>query len=233
MAPCCSTTSASDHPDQVGPYLERMGPRHRHRGGRGLRGGRGGLTDDASKSAQTRLDAAAQWGVLMVLFLVPAVVPAQTMRWPEAVAAAGGGAHAGRDLRAAAQTPCGRQYGRPQPRRARLCRRQGGHGRGHRGVDRRAGGARHPARPAGRGGAAHPRGPGARGLLPAGHGPRPGRPRHPRPPRPAARRRAAAAAGGGPRVVHVGRRTQDRLLRQTIQTQLEATTWTPFADLTP
>jgi hypothetical protein len=26
---------------------------------------------------------------------------------------------------------------------------------------------------------------------------------------------------------------QDRLLRQTIQTQLEATTWTPFADLTP
>jgi hypothetical protein len=26
---------------------------------------------------------------------------------------------------------------------------------------------------------------------------------------------------------------QDRLLRQTIQTQLEATTWAPFADLTP
>jgi hypothetical protein len=26
---------------------------------------------------------------------------------------------------------------------------------------------------------------------------------------------------------------EDRLLRQTIQTQLEATTWTPFADLTP
>jgi hypothetical protein len=26
---------------------------------------------------------------------------------------------------------------------------------------------------------------------------------------------------------------QDRLLRQTIQTQLEATTWTPFAALTP
>jgi hypothetical protein len=26
---------------------------------------------------------------------------------------------------------------------------------------------------------------------------------------------------------------QDRILRQTIQTQLEATTWTPFADLTP
>jgi hypothetical protein len=26
---------------------------------------------------------------------------------------------------------------------------------------------------------------------------------------------------------------QDRLLRQTIQTQLEATTWAPFADITP
>ena len=26
---------------------------------------------------------------------------------------------------------------------------------------------------------------------------------------------------------------QDRLLRQTIQTQLEVTTWAPFADITP
>jgi hypothetical protein len=35
------------------------------------------------------------------------------------------------------------------------------------------------------------------------------------------------------RALYTGQTAQDRLLRQTIQTQLEATTWTPFADLTP
>ena len=35
------------------------------------------------------------------------------------------------------------------------------------------------------------------------------------------------------RTLYTGQTEQDRLLRQTIQTQLEATTWTPFADLTP
>jgi hypothetical protein len=35
------------------------------------------------------------------------------------------------------------------------------------------------------------------------------------------------------RTLYTGQTAQDRLLRQTIQTQLEATTWTPFADLTP
>jgi hypothetical protein len=35
------------------------------------------------------------------------------------------------------------------------------------------------------------------------------------------------------RTLYTGQTVQDRLLRQTIQTQLEATTWTPFADLTP
>jgi hypothetical protein len=35
------------------------------------------------------------------------------------------------------------------------------------------------------------------------------------------------------RTLYTGTTEQDRLLRQTIQTQLEATTWTPFADLTP
>jgi hypothetical protein len=35
------------------------------------------------------------------------------------------------------------------------------------------------------------------------------------------------------RSLYTGQTAQDRLLRQTIQTQLEATTWTPFADLTP
>ncbi|MDQ3829725.1 MAG: hypothetical protein M3361_10550 [Candidatus Tectomicrobia bacterium] len=41
--------------------------------------------------------------VLVALLLVPAVVRAQPMRWPEAVTALA----AGRNLRAAAQTPCG------------------------------------------------------------------------------------------------------------------------------
>jgi hypothetical protein len=35
------------------------------------------------------------------------------------------------------------------------------------------------------------------------------------------------------RTLYTGQTAQDRLLRQTIQTQLEAITWTPFADLTP
>jgi hypothetical protein len=35
------------------------------------------------------------------------------------------------------------------------------------------------------------------------------------------------------RTLYTGTAEQDRLLRQTIQTQLEATTWAPFADLTP
>jgi hypothetical protein len=35
------------------------------------------------------------------------------------------------------------------------------------------------------------------------------------------------------RTLYTGTTEQDRLLRQTIQTQLEATTWAPFADLTP
>jgi hypothetical protein len=35
------------------------------------------------------------------------------------------------------------------------------------------------------------------------------------------------------RTLYTGQTAQDRLLRQTIQTQLEATTWAPFADLTP
>jgi hypothetical protein len=35
------------------------------------------------------------------------------------------------------------------------------------------------------------------------------------------------------RTLYTGQTAQDRLLRQTIRTQLEATTWTPFADLTP
>jgi hypothetical protein len=35
------------------------------------------------------------------------------------------------------------------------------------------------------------------------------------------------------RTLYTGTTAQDRLLRQTIQTQLEATTWAPFADLTP
>jgi hypothetical protein len=35
------------------------------------------------------------------------------------------------------------------------------------------------------------------------------------------------------RTLYTGQTAQDRLLRQTIQTQLEATIWTPFADLTP
>jgi hypothetical protein len=35
------------------------------------------------------------------------------------------------------------------------------------------------------------------------------------------------------RVLYASVTDQDRLLRQTIQTQLEATTWRPFADLTP
>jgi hypothetical protein len=35
------------------------------------------------------------------------------------------------------------------------------------------------------------------------------------------------------RTLYTGQTAQDRLLRQTIQTQLEATTWIPFADLTP
>ncbi len=35
------------------------------------------------------------------------------------------------------------------------------------------------------------------------------------------------------RTLYTGQTAQDRLLRQTIQTQLEATTWTPFADLIP
>jgi hypothetical protein len=35
------------------------------------------------------------------------------------------------------------------------------------------------------------------------------------------------------RTLYTGQRAQDRLLRQTIQTQLEATTWRPFPDLTP
>jgi hypothetical protein len=35
------------------------------------------------------------------------------------------------------------------------------------------------------------------------------------------------------RTLYTGQTEQDRLLRQTIQTQLEATTWAPFADLTP
>jgi hypothetical protein len=35
------------------------------------------------------------------------------------------------------------------------------------------------------------------------------------------------------RTLYTGQTAQDRLLRQTIQTQLEATTWTPFAELTP
>ena len=48
------------------------------------------------------------------------------------------------------------------------------------------------------------------------------------------RRRLCEAAGGGGSSRCTRLKTeQDRLLRQTIQTQLEATTWTPFADLTP
>jgi hypothetical protein len=35
------------------------------------------------------------------------------------------------------------------------------------------------------------------------------------------------------RTLYTGQTAQDRLLRQTIQTQLEATTWAAFADLTP
>jgi hypothetical protein len=35
------------------------------------------------------------------------------------------------------------------------------------------------------------------------------------------------------RTLYIGQTAQDRLLRQTIQTQLEATAWAPFADLTP
>jgi hypothetical protein len=35
------------------------------------------------------------------------------------------------------------------------------------------------------------------------------------------------------RTLYTVKTEQDRLLRQTIQTQLEATTWVPFADLTP
>jgi hypothetical protein len=35
------------------------------------------------------------------------------------------------------------------------------------------------------------------------------------------------------RTLYTGMTEQDRLLRQTIQTPLEATTWTPFANLTP
>ena len=35
------------------------------------------------------------------------------------------------------------------------------------------------------------------------------------------------------RTLYTGQTAQDRLRRQTIQTQLEATTWAPFADLTP
>jgi hypothetical protein len=35
------------------------------------------------------------------------------------------------------------------------------------------------------------------------------------------------------RTLYTGQTEHDRLLRQTIQTQLEASTWTPFADLTP
>jgi hypothetical protein len=35
------------------------------------------------------------------------------------------------------------------------------------------------------------------------------------------------------RTLYTGQTAQDRLLRQTIQTQLEATIWTPFADLKP
>jgi hypothetical protein len=35
------------------------------------------------------------------------------------------------------------------------------------------------------------------------------------------------------RTLYTSQTAQDRLLRQTIQTQLEATTWTPFADLKP
>jgi hypothetical protein len=35
------------------------------------------------------------------------------------------------------------------------------------------------------------------------------------------------------RTLYTGQTAQDRLLRQTIQTQLEATTWAAFADITP
>jgi hypothetical protein len=35
------------------------------------------------------------------------------------------------------------------------------------------------------------------------------------------------------RTLYTGQTEQDRLLRQTIQTQLEATTWSAFADITP
>jgi hypothetical protein len=35
------------------------------------------------------------------------------------------------------------------------------------------------------------------------------------------------------RTLYAGQTEQDRLLRQTIQTQLEATTWSRFADITP
>src|SRR5262245_6864476 len=35
------------------------------------------------------------------------------------------------------------------------------------------------------------------------------------------------------RTLYTGLKGQDSLTRQTIQTQLEATTWTPFAELTP
>ncbi len=35
------------------------------------------------------------------------------------------------------------------------------------------------------------------------------------------------------RTLYAGQTAQDRLRRQTIQTQLEATTWARFADITP
>ena len=78
-------------------------------------------------------------GVLMVLFLVPTVVRAQSMRWPEAVAAL-----AAERTRAETRGRLLKRMRvmtrRAEPRRARLCRSQGGGRRGHPGVDRCAGG---------------------------------------------------------------------------------------------